>query len=354
MMADFERFVKGGILCAALLASACGYKPPVIGAEEVLVIIVSDEDRPLLEPLLRDVFGRTMATPSPEPYFKILVASPLKFESYQHYKSLIVASLANPPDSTGDLLARKILGEERTAAAKAGGNPIFLATDYLASGQMFMGLQALDAIHAQTELERLREWLFEQFESQLRVRQSKVIFKRHESKELADSLAGAFGWKMRLEKDYIVVKEKADSGFVWLGRGYPYRWLSVHWIDDGNGLDINQAWAWERMDHIATQLFVDITIDTLLRSTELGMENEHSILIMRGVWSHNEQVAGGPFVNYLFRDREQGRIYMVSGFVFHPGGSKTLLIKKLEIMMRTFHTFRTRPETQYSSERNLT
>ncbi len=341
-------------LTAALLSMACDYKPPVVGQADVLVIITSDEDRPLLEPLLMDIFGRTMATPAPEPFFKVLMAPPEKFERYRRYKSLIVASLANPADSSGDLLARRILGPERELAALAGGNPIFVARDFMARGQMFMGILALDAIQVQTELERLGSWVFDQFEEQLRVRQKVVMFRKGDNEDLSDSLAAEYGWRMRLEKDYLRIKDRPEVSFVWLGRGYPYRWLSVHWVEQADTVRLSRAWAWQRMEHIAGKLFTVITIDTLFRTTELGIENGREILILRGVWAHAQQVAGGPFVTYVFRDREQQRIYIVTGLVFHPAGSKVLLIKRQEIMMRTFHTFDEPPEAQAASGRNLT
>ena len=342
------------IITAALLSPACDYKPPVVGQADVLVIITSDEDRPLLEPLLMEIFGRTMATPSPEPFFKVLMAPPEKFERYRYYNSLIVASVANPADSSGDLLTRRILGPEREMAALAGGNPIFVARDFLARGQMFMGILALDAIQAQTELERLGSWVFDQFEDQLRVRQKVVVFRKGENKDLSDSLAAEFGWQMRLEKDYLRIKDRPEDAFVWLGRGYPYRWLSVHWVERADSVRLSREWAWRRMELIAGELFAIMTIDSLFRTSELGIENEHEILILRGVWAHTQQVAGGPFVTYVFRDREQHRIYMVTGLVFHPAGNKVLLIKRQEIMIRTFHTFDEPPVAKVASGRNLT
>jgi len=116
------------IATAGILVVDCNYTPPVLGQEDVLVIIASVEDRPLLEPLLMDVFDHTMATPAPESYYQIRWESPVDFEDFQHYKNLIIASLAFPSDSTGDILIQKILGEERVAEAREGGNPIFVSS----------------------------------------------------------------------------------------------------------------------------------------------------------------------------------------------------------------------------------
>lgn len=328
-----------GVILVGLTFAGCNYRAPVIGREDVLVILVSKEDRPLLEPLLMDVFGRELATPAPEPYFKILWASPAEFETYQRYKSLIIASLAHPADSTGDVLVRKILGRERVADAMAGGNPIFMATDFLADGQMFMGLTALDAIHAQRELFTRKSWIFEQFDRQLSVRQSKVVYRHGVKKKLIREMEEKYGWGLRIQNDYLVVREKPEENFVWLGRGYPYRWLSVHWVERGDTARISPEWGWRHMEYIADELFADIYVDSLFRSAEAGQENGHNILILRGVWGHKQQVSGGPFFTYVFRDVQQNRIYFITGLVFNPGGLKSLLIRQQEVIARTFHTF---------------
>ncbi len=341
--------VSFGLLLANLVIAGCDYRPAVIGQEDVLVILASDEDRLLLEPLIAEVFGRELATPAPEPYFKLLWASPVQFETYKNYKSLIIASLANPVDSTGDILIRKILGAERVNEARQGGNPFFVATDYLAEGQMFMGLTALDAIQAHKALSERKQWIFNQFEQQLLVRQSKIVYRYGVRKKLMEEMEEKYGWGLRIQNDYLMIREKAGRNFVWLGRGYPYRWLSVHWVERGDTVRISPEWSWQQMAYIAEELFTDsagtsiLYVDSLFRTTEVGEENGHDILILRGVWGHKQQVAGGPFFTYVFRDVQQNRIYFITGLVFNPGGLKSLLIRRQEVIARTVHTFRKPP-----------
>ena len=333
---------RASLLAAMLLLSACNYRPHSVGQEDVLIILVSDEDRPLLQPLLMNIFDREMATPSGEPYFKVKIVPPDEFETYRKYHSLIVAAVANPIDSTGDVLVRGVLGQQRSLEAEAGGNPIFMIHDLFAQGQILMGLLALG------------DWIFDQFETQLRLRQSAYIFRYGDHGELSDSLEIEHGWRMRLEPDYLRIKDRPEDRFVWLGRGYPYRWLSVHWVEGADSVKIDRQWAWLRMEHIAGNLFRDIYIDSLFRSEALGMENGHTIFMLKGVWGHKLITAGGPFITYIFRDREQNRVYLISGLVFHPSGSKGLLIKRQEVIMRTFHTFSQPPGKGVGGPQNLT
>ena len=303
------------------------------------MVVASPADRILLEPLLEKVFEKVMATPQPEPYFRLLWRDPEEFLRYQHSKGLIVAALATPADSSGDILIRKLLGEERVTAAMEGDNPIFMSSDHFSRGQLFMGLAAFDAIHAQEELRRLGSWIVNRFEEQLRVRQLQAIYSHNEQKKLSRQLKDKYGWHLRIQHDYIIIAERREGDFVWLGRGIPYRWLSVHWIENADSIRLDPAWAWERQEYIARERFQDIYIDSVFRSTELSRENGHGIYILRGVWGHREEVTGGPFCAYIFRDRQQNRIYFLNGIVNNPGGMKAMLVRQQEVIMRTFHTF---------------
>ncbi|MCK4577742.1 MAG: DUF4837 family protein [Candidatus Marinimicrobia bacterium] len=332
----------------------CDYKPPSIGPEDLLIVVASEQDRPLLEPLLTNLFDWVVHTPAPEQLLKIKWVDPIDFEDYRKYHNLIVASLSNPVDSTGDILARHILGSERVTAALEGGNPVFTAANYLAKGQIFMGITAHSAVHAREELDRLKYWILEQFDQQIRVRQEAIVFKYRDEVKLTNELHEAYGFRMRFQHGYIKVKERAEKDFVWLGRGYPYRWLAVHWIDKADTLHLTRDYCWDRMDYIADELFADIFVDSMFRSSDPAFQNEHEILILRGIWGHRTQTAGGPFVTYIFRDKRQNRVYFVTGIVFHPSGSKAMLLKRLEVMMRTMHTFDEPPLKSYNGRDSLT
>ncbi len=318
----------------------CDHKPAIIGQDNNLIIVSSPEDKTLLEPLLNDVFGKQLMTPAPEPYFEIKWVKPEDFEPYRKYANIVVASLLTPFDSTGDVLARHIIGAERIADIKTGGNPIFVASDFLARGQMFMGLVASDAIHAKAEIDRLGPWIYDQFDQQMRIRQQKFVYRHSPQRDLIAEFEGKYDFSLRIQRDYLKIREKPDSNFVWLGKGLPYRWIGIHWVDDADSIVITRENAWQRNDFMADELFGDIYLDSLDRSIELGVENDHEIMILRGVWAHKEQTAGGPFFTYVFRDREQNRIYYVMGLVFNPGRSKILLIKRQEVIVRSFHTFK--------------
>lgn len=325
-----------GLAVALGLFSSCKQVTMSVGAEDTIIIMVSREDKLHLEPLLTNIFGRELATPAPEPAYKIKWAYPEDFERFQHFKNVVVASLISPEDSTGDYLLRKLMGPERMTEIYAGGNPIFIAKDFYARDQIFMAFTARDAIHARQELGRLAEWIFNQFEAMSRDRLLKRTYRYGENSELADELQAKYGWRMKIQKDFVLIKEKPDENFVWFGRGYPYRWLSVHWIVDANAIAITSDWAWEKMEAVAEELYASIYIDTLFRSNHAIEVNGHDVRVQRGVWAHEKEAAGGPFITYIFRDRAADRIYFVNALVHNPGRNKVVMMRRLEGIVRTF------------------
>ncbi len=330
------RWVIVAALAAALgLFSSCKQLTMSIGAEDTIIIMASREDQLHLEPLMTNIFGRELATPAPEPAYKIKWAYPEEFEKFQHFKNVVVASLISPADSTGDYLMRTLLGSERMDEIYAGGNPVFITKNFYARDQIFMAFTARDAIHARQELGRSGEWIFDQFDAMSRDRLLKRTYRYGENSELADELQEKYGWRMKIQKDYVLVKEKPEDNFVWFGRGYPYRWLSVHWIDDANSIAITSDWAWDKMAFVAEELYATIFIDTLFRSNHAIEVNGREVRVQRGVWAHKKEPAGGPFMTYIFRDREARRIYFVNGLVHNPGRNKVVMMRRIEGIART-------------------
>ena len=59
-------------------------------------------------------------------------------------------------------------------------------------------------------------------------------------------------------------------------------------------------------------------------------------LIMRGLFEHEDSQSGGPFFTYIFDTTNKNELILISGFVSYPGHDKILLLKQLEIIVKTF------------------
>jgi hypothetical protein len=66
-------------------------------------------------------------------------------------------------------------------------------------------------------------------------------------------------------------------------------------------------------------------------------------LKIEGLWEHEEQVAGGPFLAYVFYDEGTQRVYVIDCATFAPNKVK---IPFLDQMDAVAHTFKTKVELQ--------
>ncbi len=64
-------------------------------------------------------------------------------------------------------------------------------------------------------------------------------------------------------------------------------------------------------------------------------EDGFDIIESRGLWRMTEGFKGGPFLNYLVKDKKNKRIIMFDGFVYSPESKKRQAIRKLESMFKT-------------------
>ena len=58
-------------------------------------------------------------------------------------------------------------------------------------------------------------------------------------------------------------------------------------------------------------------------------------MAVRGLWDMRNDAMGGPFVCYLYPDKENGRLLVAEGFIFAPEEKKRALIRGLEAALQT-------------------
>ena len=63
--------------------------------------------------------------------------------------------------------------------------------------------------------------------------------------------------------------------------------------------------------------------------------NGNKIRILRGLYEHKTSESGGPFFVYMFELHESNEVILISGFVNYPGHDKYLLLRQLEIIVKT-------------------
>ena len=75
-----------------------------------------------------------------------------------------------------------------------------------------------------------------------------------------------FAHTIDLQQDFQLIRSDSLNSFVWVGRGYPYRWLTLHKGIKADYMDSNNAW-----NQLITEFNIvmpDIKISEKYRSVE--------------------------------------------------------------------------------------
>jgi hypothetical protein len=312
-----------------ILTLSCTYLPDPIGNFNEIIVIVSPEDKILVEPYIQDLFSHTIFTPQPEKEFFITYKNPWEIENVSKFGNLFFVSLDFPQDSTGDLLMQRIISRHKQ------NEPLFILENLYAKNQTVCAVHTLDAVSFQNVISENKKWILDEFQNTMTVRFELSIFKNGKNDILSDKVNKMFGYTLDLQPDYKIIKSDSLKPFIWLGRGYPYRWITIHRSErDKYRKPVD---AWEEVIKVYAETMPDIHIGTHFRSSETINYHIENRKIMRGVYEHDESESGGPFFVYIFDTETANEVILVSGFVNYPGHEKFILLKQLEIIANTLH-----------------
>ena len=130
-----------------LLLLSCSYKSESIGVLNEIFVIVSPEDKEYIKPIMSDLFDEIIYTPQEEKIFNLKYKDPWSLNEIKSQGNIILVSLEFPEDSTGDMLAKRILLQNQESA-----NIIALG-DLYSKNQLFSVFTGLDAINLQYSIQ---------------------------------------------------------------------------------------------------------------------------------------------------------------------------------------------------------
>ena len=222
------------ILYLLSLFCGCSTLPRSQGEDNQVIIFASPEDKLQIKPFIDAVFYKIIRTPQREPKIKIIWQKPWDIDLYKYRPNLIIISLEHPADSTGDRL------HQRFKSTQSQNDNVFIAEDLFAQNQQVVSIYAQDAIHFQQIINENGLWLKEEINSSISDNIWQHMIEKGRNEALQDSLLYQFGISAFIQEDYQLISQ--SNNFLWLGRGYPYRWLTFTLSNSNDYLTVNDAW----------------------------------------------------------------------------------------------------------------
>jgi hypothetical protein len=298
------------ILIFILLISACNKLPNSTGKYNEITVVSSFEDRDYAKLFIGGIFNDSIYTPILQNSYIINYINPKNFTNNKLNKNLIIFSLDFPQDSTIDLLSNKFIEKYE--------NNIMSFNNMFSNNQLVLHLRSFDYDNLVRENSINLDWIKAQFDTNISENILYDYNKEEKSKEINQIIKDKFSININIDDSYKVIKE--DDSFLWIGRGFPYRWIVINKLKSSNNKDI------ELLKIIFEKKLTSVKIPNLY----LKEKKYQSFKKVRGIYDHLDSDTGGPFVSYIYDDKYKNYKLCISGFVNNPGKDKILLLKQLE------------------------
>ena len=298
------------ILIFILLISACNKLPNSTGKYNEITVVSSFEDRDYAKLFIGGIFNDSIYTPILQNSYIINYINPKNFTDNKLNKNLIIFSLDFPQDSTIDLLSNKFIEKYE--------NNIMSFNNMFSNNQLVLHLRSFDYDNLVRENSINLDWIKAQFDTNISENILYDYNKEEKSKEINQIIKDKFSININIDDSYKVIKE--DDSFLWIGRGFPYRWIVINKLKSSNNKDI------ELLKIIFEKKLTSVKIPNLY----LKEKKYQSFKKVRGIYDHLDSDTGGPFVSYIYDDKYKNYKLCISGFVNNPGKDKILLLKQLE------------------------
>lgn len=369
-LADLFRDAPGRVhpfLIAALvgLAGCQGdYRPQAVGDTGTLLVVMDDalwEGAP--GEAVRDVFEAPIRTlPSFEPSFSVRqtdIESMEQFESViQRRKFLLFAGILNDSTNVSRFLTSR-LDSTIQATIRRGEEGVFQLEDLWYRDQIVFYVAASTPEELAETIRSSGQTIAYNLNEVNRETTETEMFETLRQVDIEQQLMEEHGFAVNVQHDYLVAID--TTNFVWLRRFVDesnWRSLSVWYVDNADPTMLSPEWIYEARNRL-TQTYMEgnmggfpeidtrrpLTTEAIDFLGRFGYET-------RGLWhmvsydAEGNQVrygGGGPFLTYTFFDEEQGRLYMIDGFIFAPKYDKRELLRQIEAIA---HTFRTQPDAE--------
>lgn len=332
------------------------FRPSAKGDLDTIIVITdtTQEGSQLFYEALMETFGRPIPTvPSYEPLYRIVIENPSTEQELSRFKertNVIIAAPIDENSNPGSLL-RSMLNDELESQVRANESFAFPIQELWAKEQWLLLLTSTSYPELADNLLNSGELLTRRLLDSELSRRVNEIYDKGEQTDLSDSLMQKFGWSVRMQHDYIQTMD--TTHFVQFRRilADNERWMWAWWQDEVKKTDhITPDWINSTRDSLMQQYIrgkrEGSFIQTEYRRPVLTTQLDHdyfSVFETQGTWRMENDFMGGPFVNFVYHDPQDNRLYMIEYGQFAPNVGKRRFVRQFQTMGRTF-------TTQYSSK----
>lgn len=314
------------------------FRPKAWWKEATIGIMADSSEWEGLQGVLRSTYEKVVRTPQKEKRFTLIHVPESDFERYTKFRYLILLATLGSEGKVGQMVNQVISDPKIMNGIQEGEYYIFVQKDQWASDQLMVILVSKDIQTLREKIENNGKLLYDIFEKDFVNRLTKDILKGRYHKKFEKRLLSSYNWTLQVQQDYFIANELPKQGYIWFRRLNPERWISVRWISDADTSYLNPNWITTERNRIGKQYYDGHQIMRSFffshPSTFLGRPAQ----ITTGLWGHETESAGGPFLNYTFFDASTNSIYMIDLALFAPHREKLPLLRRMEIIAKSFRT----------------
>ena len=339
------------LFCLLFALSACDNSstktlPASSGrVDEIIVVMDNQKWEGESGKALRRVLAESYwGLPQPEPRFDLRRVSPTGMEKLlQRSSSILYVGTKTGAGATDQSIQEKLarLPEDKQARY------LFSIKDVWASPQQVTYLFGKDTKDLINVIDKRKKQIIERLYTVEDQKAHKTAYASQVNDGLSAYVKKTLGFEFDVPRSFKEVLKEEDM--VWfrqdltlMKKGPEVSNLMLHSKPYDNESEFTNDYAVKMRNELGKKVKTDkpnSVMETEMRSKPLykkyTTEDGFDIIETRGLWRMTEDFMGGPFVNYLVKDKKNKRIIMFDGFVYSPESKKRQPIRKLESMFKT-------------------
>ncbi len=325
------------LVISLLVAVSCGQKRNAIGDPDTVIVVADSADWLLVQEDVRGVFSEVIRTPQREEWYSIMRVPPARFTEFMDYKNILLLSLLRE-DSRSLGFIEQALADDIVESMKSGEVNVAKKDNPWRALQLLVIATAPNAEQFAQVMDQRGEEIRGYFDEMFDQRQMKYLYGRYEQERMSRRLQEDYLWSFRIPRDWVIIHERPEQNFFWIGRHLPIRWVSVYWENTDGPVPVDSTTAVRLRRTVASEQYGDVSSNAEFFQTEEITIDGQPAIRLRGLWSHDSEAKGGPFTGVTYYDPETQRLFYIDGQLFAPDLEKLVYLRQMEVISSTFHS----------------